>query len=213
MARRRGAANLKSMTGLYALKPWYSRRLRRVLEHLAVRRVRPTTVTFAGVGCGAAAGIVIAAVRPGIAAGLAVAVLLAARLACANLDGALARRTEQTTRRGAMANELGDRGAELLALAGCLALAPPLMVAVAALASVLPSWVSLAGVSAGAPRIQGGPVGKTERVALLVLVALTGWVVPLLLTWVGGCLLTAVLRLRAAARALDGTRPIAAGLR
>ncbi|MET0740273.1 MAG: CDP-alcohol phosphatidyltransferase family protein [Candidatus Nanopelagicales bacterium] len=194
------------MTGLYALKPWYARRLRRVLDALVARRVRPTAVTWAGVGFGATAGVAIAAGRPGVTAGLVVAGLLAARLACANLDGSLARTTGQAGPRGALANELGDRGAELVALAGCLAFAPPLLVAVAGLASVLPSWVSLAGVSAGAPRVQGGPVGKTERALLLVLVAFTGWVVPLLLAWIAGCLLTALLRLRAATRLLDAQR-------
>ena len=201
------------MNGLYALKPWYARRLRRVLDTLIARRVRPTAVTWVGVGLGALAGVVIAAGRPGVAAGLAVAALLAARLACANLDGSLARATGQVGPRGALANEVGDRGAELAALAGCLAVAPPLVVAVAALASLLPSWVSLAAASAGAPRIQGGPVGKTERALLLVLLALTGWVLPLLLVWILGCLLTAGLRLLAATRALDDVRVSAGGQR
>ena len=174
------------MTGLYALKPWYARRLRRVLDALVARRVRPTAVTWAGVGFGATAGVAIAAGRPGVTAGLVVAGLLAARLACANLDGSLARAPAEPVL-AAHSPTSSAIAVRSVALAGCLAFAPPLLVAVAGLASVLPSWVSLAGVSAGAPRVQGGPVGKTERALLLVLVAFTGWVVPLLLAWIAGC--------------------------
>ena len=67
---------------------------------------------------------------------------------------------------------------------------------VAALAASTPSWVSLAGVAAGAPRLNGGPVGKTERCAVLVAVAATGWAAPLLAVLAAGSLLTAGLRLR-----------------
>ncbi|WP_190140829.1 CDP-alcohol phosphatidyltransferase family protein, partial [Streptomyces longispororuber] len=131
---------------------------------------------------------------PAPAAALTVAMLLAARLACANLDGALARDTGRTTRRGALLNELGDRAADLAALAGFLALAPLWLVATAALAATLPSWVSLAGAAAGAPRLNGGPVGKTERCALVVVAAASGWAVPVLAVLAAGGALTAAVR-------------------
>lgn len=111
-------------------------------------------------------------------AALPVAALLAARLAFANLDGALARDTGRTTRRGAVLNELGDNAADLAVLAGFLALVPLWLVAAAALAATVPSWVSLAGAAAGAPRRNGGPVGKTERCLLVVVRAAPGWAVP-----------------------------------
>ncbi|MEH6380014.1 CDP-alcohol phosphatidyltransferase family protein, partial [Streptomyces sp. KLMMK] len=120
---------------------------------------------------------------------------LAARLAFANLDGALARDTGRTTRRGSVLNELGDRAADLLVLAGFLTLAPLWLVATAALAATLPSWVSLAGAAAGAERINGGPVGKTERCLLAVVAAATGWAVPVLAVVAAGSALTAALRL------------------
>ncbi|MGW0560794.1 hypothetical protein ACWDZ4_09165 [Streptomyces sp. NPDC003016] len=71
--------------------------------------------------------------------------LLVARLGCADLDGAPARDTGRTTRRGALLNGLGDRAAGLVAPAGSLTLAPLWLVAVAALAAALPSWVPPAG--------------------------------------------------------------------
>ncbi|MEV0094083.1 CDP-alcohol phosphatidyltransferase family protein [Streptomyces sp. NPDC050738] len=190
------------MNGLYALKPWYAARLSGIRGALARREVSPDTLTAAGVVCAAGAAASLAWLPVPYAA-LPVAVLLAARLAFANLDGALARDTGRTTRRGSVLNELGDRAADLVVIAGFLALAPLWLVAVAALAATLPSWVSLAGAAAGAPRRNGGPVGKTERCLLVVIAAATGWAVPALAVVAAGSALTAVLRLAWLWRELD----------
>ncbi|MFD5190677.1 CDP-alcohol phosphatidyltransferase family protein [Streptomyces sp. NPDC058357] len=183
------------MNGLYALKPWYADRLSGVRASLVRHEVSPDTLTAAGVVAAAGAAAALAWLPAGPAAALPVALLLAARLAFANLDGALARDTGRTTRRGAVLNELGDRVADLVVLAGFLALAPLWLVAVAGLAATLPSWVSLAGAAAGAPRRNGGPVGKTERCLLVVVAAASGWTVPVLTVIAAGSLLTAALRL------------------
>ncbi|WP_329023622.1 CDP-alcohol phosphatidyltransferase family protein [Streptomyces sp. NBC_00690] len=181
------------MNGLYSLKPWYAARLSGVRGALARRDVSPDALTAAGVvsAAGAAAAL---AWLPAPLAAVPVALLLAARLAFANLDGALARDTGRTTRRGALLNELGDRAADLVVLAGFLVLAPLWLVAITALAATLPSWVSLAGAAAGAPRRNGGPMGKTERCLLVLVAAATGWAVPVLAVIAVGSLLTAVLR-------------------
>ncbi|MFF1731035.1 CDP-alcohol phosphatidyltransferase family protein [Streptomyces sp. NPDC058247] len=181
------------MNGLYALKPWYADRLSGLRRALAARQVSPDTLTAAGVGCAAGAAAALAWLPAPLAA-LPVAVLLAARLAFANLDGALARDTGRTTRRGALLNELGDRTGDLLVIAGFLPLAPLWLVAAAAFASTLPSWISLAGAAAGAPRRNGGPVGKTERCLLAVVAAASGWAVPVLAVVAAGSAVTAVLR-------------------
>ncbi|MFF1358078.1 phosphatidate cytidylyltransferase [Streptomyces sp. NPDC058297] len=181
------------MNGLYALKPWYADRLSGLRHALAARQVSPDTLTAAGVGCAAGAAAALAWLPAPLAA-LPVAVLLAARLAFANLDGALARDTGRTTRRGALLNELGDRTADLLVIAGFLPLAPLWLVAAAAFATTLPSWVSLAGAAAGAPRRNGGPVGKTERCLLAVVAAASSWAVPALAMIAAGSAVTAVLR-------------------
>lgn len=193
--------------GLYALKPWYAGRLAGALGWLARRGTSPDAVSAAGIAAGAAAGAALAWLPgtgpgPGAFAGLVVAALLAARLACANLDGALAHATGRTTRRGAVVNEVSDRAAELAAFAGCLALADAWLVALAALAATLPSWVALAGAAAGAPRVQGGPVGKTERCLGLVVIAFTGWAGPVLALLAAGSAATAGLRLVRMWRAL-----------
>lgn len=193
-------------SGLYALKPWYARRLGGILRWSAGHGVSPDAVTAAGVGFGALAGAVLAIGPHPVLACVLVGALLAARLAAANLDGALARDTGRCTPGGAVGNELGDRAAELCVLAGCLALAPPWVVLLAMLAASAPSWVALAGAAAGGPRINGGPVGKTERCLLLtVLAALPAYAVPLLLVLAAGSVLTAGLRLRTLLRGFGTT--------
>jgi CDP-diacylglycerol--glycerol-3-phosphate 3-phosphatidyltransferase len=181
--------------GLYSFKSWYAGRLAPVRRFLVAADVPPAAITLAGVVFGAAAGGVLAGLRPGPIAGVTVAALLAARLACANLDGAVARCGGRATAFGSVLNEAGDRAAELLALAGCLAFAPAPLVLAAALAATLPSWVALAGAAAGFPRVQGGPVGKTERCLLLALLAAFGLPVVFLSVLAAGSALTAAVRL------------------
>ena len=181
--------------GLYSFKSWYAGRLAPVRRFLVAAEVPPGAITAAGVLSGGGAGATLALLRPGLPAGAVVAALLAARLACANLDGGVARDGGRVTRFGSVLNEAGDRAAELAALAGCLALAPTALVLAAALAATLPSWVALAGAAAGVGRVQGGPVGKTERCLLLAVVGFVGLPVVFLSVLAAGSLLTAAIRL------------------
>ena len=181
--------------GLYRLKYWYADRLAPVRRAMVAANVPPSAITMAGIFFGAGAGVALALLRPGVVAGLMVAALLAARLACANLDGGVARDQDRATPFGSVLNELGDRAAELAALAGCLAFAPAALVLATALAATLPSWVALAGAAAGLGRLQGGPVGKTERCLLLAVMAFLGFPVVLLSVLAVGSALTAAIRL------------------
>ena len=73
----------------------------------------------------------------------------------------------------------------------------------AALAATLPTFASLAAAGAGAPRRNGGPLGKTERCLFVVLAAAFPIVMPFLaVSLVIGSLITAALRLRTAHREL-----------
>src|SRR5262249_6530882 len=92
----REAEGMRS-AGLYTLKPWYAGRLAPVRGRLVAAHVPPDVITGAGIIFGGGAGAAIALLRPGPVAGLAVAALLAARLACANLDGGVARESGRTT--------------------------------------------------------------------------------------------------------------------
>ena len=193
-----------AMPSLYALKPWFTRRLRLVVDRAVARGTTPDVFTAVGVAGAALAGVALA-----LGWWLPALVLLAVRLAGANLDGAVARARGVSRPWGFVLNELGDRASDLLMLAGLAVLAartggdpvagltPLDWVLVATVAATLPTFVSLAGAGAGAPRLNGGPLGKTERCALAVL----GAAVPALLTPVAvvvvvGSVLTAVVRAR-----------------
>lgn len=186
--------------GLYALKPWYARRLEPVVAGLERHGATPDQVSVAGVFFAAAAGAVVGLVPPGPMTALLVAGLLAARLGCANMDGTLARRRLPDPA-GGVSNELGDRAADLLTLAG---FAPHLGWSAGALllAATLPSWTALAVAAQGAPRLNTGPVGKTERCVLVVLAAGAGWFAGAGIAIAIGSVVTVAVRLRAGRRLL-----------
>lgn len=205
------------MRGLYALKPWYTRRLT-VITRAAVRRdLSPDLFTAAGMLAAAVASLAIWLGWWPLAL-----VALAGRLAGANLDGAVARARGVSRPWGFVLNELGDRSSDLLMFAGLAALAARIAapdsrgwlvagVLGAALAATLPTFASLSAAAAGATRHNGGPLGKTERCALAVLAT----AVPSLLTGVcgliaAGSVLTAALRLRQAAHIVAAGEAIAA---
>lgn len=206
------------MTGLYALKPWFTGRLAPIIDTAVARRVSPDVFTAVGVAAAGAAGTAIAFGWWPLAA-----VFMVLRLAGANLDGAVARARGVSRPWGFVVNELGDRTADLLGFAGLAVWAarqhgpglnwlswPVLQVLLAALAATLPTFASLTAAAAGLTRRNGGPLGKTERCLFLVLATASPVIMPILLTQlVNGSLLTTVLRLRAAHRELKARREAA----
>ncbi|WP_231994141.1 CDP-alcohol phosphatidyltransferase family protein [Mycobacterium sp. 852002-50816_SCH5313054-b] len=201
--------------GLYALKPWYTRRLTPIVNVAVARRISPDVFTAAGVVAAGAAGVTVALGWWPLAA-----LFLALRLAGANLDGAVARARGVSRPWGFVLNEIGDRASDLLTFAGLAVWAarqrgpglhflswPVLMVLVAALAATLPTFASLAAAAAGAQRRNGGPLGKTERCLFVLLATALPVILPVVCTQlVNGSLITAALRLRAARRELAAKR-------
>ena len=199
------------MIGLYALKPWYTKRLTPILNTAVAHNVSPDVFTAAGVVAAGAAGVTIALGWWPLAA-----LFLALRLAGANLDGAVARARGVSRPWGFVLNEIGDRASDLLTFAGLAVFAARLhgpgfqwlswsviQVLAAALAATLPTFASLAAAAAGATRRNGGPLGKTERCLFIVLATAIPFIMPvLLMQMVNGSILTTVLRLRAARREL-----------
>ena len=201
--------------GLYALKPWYTRRLTPIVNIAVARRISPDVFTVAGV---VAAGLAGTAVALGWwpLAGL----FLALRLAGANLDGAVARARGISRPWGFVVNEVGDRASDLVTFAGLAVWAarqhgpglhwlswPVIMVLLAALAATLPTFASLAAAGAGASRRNGGPLGKTERCLFVLLATAFPIILPVVSTQlINGSLITTVLRLRAAHRELAAKR-------
>lgn len=203
-----GTPEVGVVNGLYAFKPWYARRLRSIVDIAAARDISPDLFSLVGV-----LGAAVAAV--GIARGwwLVAAVALAVRLAGANLDGAVARASGRSRPWGFVVNELGDRASDLLMFVGLAGLAARdgwtspdvLLVCAAALAATLPTFVSLATAAAtdDVVRLNGGPLGKTERCALAVLAAaIPGWLPVIAVVIVAGSLVTAAARLTVAYREL-----------
>lgn len=201
--------------GLYALKPWYTRRLTPIVKIAAARRISPDLFTAAGVLAAGAAGAAVALGWWPLAA-----LFLALRLAGANLDGAVARARGVSRPWGFVVNEIGDRASDLLTFAGLAVWAarqrgpglhwlswPVLMVLVATLAATLPTFASLAAAAAGAPRRNGGPLGKTERCLFVLLATAFPVILPVVSTQlVNGSLITTALRLRSAHRELEAKR-------
>jgi len=199
--------------GLYALKPWYTRRLGSALRAAVRRGTSPDIFTALGVLSAAGAAVAIALGWWPLAL-----VLLAGRLAGANLDGAVARARGVSRPWGFVLNEIGDRGSDLLMFAGLavLAVREPadtlvtgslsslVWVLIAGTAATLPTFASLAGTAAGTsaatpgrtvPRLNGGPFGKTERCAVVVVAtAFPGWIPAIAALVIAGSLLTAAVR-------------------
>ena len=182
------------LAGLYALKPWYARRLRGLTDRVDALGMTPNELSFYGVVFGGAAGVCVAVLPFGVVTGLVLVVLLAARLACANMDGSIARRHAPTAF-GGVVNELGDRGADLAMLAGLAAHLGWSATGAVMFAATLPSWVSLVLAANGGRRLNIGPIGKTERCALVVVAATTGWFGAVAVVLVAGGIATAVARL------------------
>jgi CDP-diacylglycerol--glycerol-3-phosphate 3-phosphatidyltransferase len=199
-------------SGLYALKPWYSARLAVVTRWAVTHRISPDWFTGAGIGAGAGGGLSVA-----LGCWPAAALLLAARLAGANLDGAVARARGVSRPWGFVLNEVGDRLSDLLVCAGLAVLAlrtdgagTACLVLVAAVAASLPTFAALAAAGAGASRSNGGPFGKTERcLAAVVAAAAPGLLGGIAGAVIAGSLLTAGLRLRAAHRELTSSGGVA----
>jgi CDP-diacylglycerol---glycerol-3-phosphate 3-phosphatidyltransferase len=199
------------MNGLYALKPWYTRRLMPMVNVAVAHQVSPDVFTAAGVVAAGAAGVAVA-----LGWWPLVALFLALRLAGANLDGAVARARGVSRPWGFVVNEIGDRASDLLTFAGLAVWAarqrgpglhflswPVIMVMAAALAATLPTFASLAAAGAGAERRNGGPLGKTERCLFVLLATTFPVILPVVCTQLmNGSLITTVLRLRAAHREL-----------
>lgn len=197
------------MKSLYALKYWYTRRLGFVVSASVRRGISPDFWTAVGV---AAAALGAWAIVEGW--WLAAFVFLAARLGGANLDGAVARARGVSRPFGFVLNEIGDRFSDFLIMAGLVGLSvrtdsptsTTALLLAATAAATLPTFVSLCAAGAGAPRLNGGPFGKTERCLTAVLaaafpqhLAVFGWIV------VAGSLATAAVRLAKTHRALRGT--------
>ncbi|MCA1674023.1 MAG: phosphatidate cytidylyltransferase [Actinomycetota bacterium] len=191
-------------SGIYAVKPWFVRRLARVEDALVARKVDADRVTLWSVAVSAGAGGALAAggALDEPLLWLAVPPLVVARLALNALDGSLARRTGMARPFGTVVNEVCDRASDVCVLAALAWVVTPAL-ALAALAGAL--FTSLTGVLSLAltgRRATGGPMGKADRALVLAaaaaIAAVTGGssaFTVALWTILAGCAVTSWLRI------------------
>ncbi len=161
----------KHYGGIYAIKPWWQRRLHGLEDWLVRRRVHPNLITLGGMICAALLGLVLYLTAWWPALALAVAPLAIGRLAANALDGTVARRTGLASQVGEVFNEVGDRLSDSLVCIG-LALNSHVLAPLAWLALVLillTSYVGIAAKAAGGQRLFGGLMAKADRMITLAL--------------------------------------------
>ena len=164
------------MSGLYSIKPWFVRRLRPREDALVERGTSPDSLTIAAVVVSATAGAAIAAgaiaSRPVL--WLLVPPLGLVRLALNALDGAVARRSGSVRPFGEVMNEIGDRLSDVALVAPLSFVTGPAPAFGALTCALLASAAGSAGRSVAGERAQGGPMGKADRVAVVVVAAAAG---------------------------------------
>jgi phosphatidylglycerophosphate synthase len=165
--------------GLYAIKPWFVRRLRVVEDALVRRRVSPDAISIAAVGVSLAAGCAVALGgwldAPSI--WLAVPPLVLVRLALNALDGSIARRTRRARPAGAALNEIGDRISDAAMIGAAGFVARPELAAGAVASSFFASFTGVLALALTGRRDTTGPVGKADRAAIFAAGAASGAIV------------------------------------
>jgi phosphatidylglycerophosphate synthase len=145
---------------------------------MAHQGVSPNAISLAGMGCGMAAGLALAAT--GSAGGaerfawLAGAALIQLRLLANLLDGMVAIESGRASAVGELYNEVPDRVSDTAVLVGAgYAVGGDIVLGyLAACAALFTAYVRTMGKAAGAPQEYCGPMAKQQRMALLTVVAL-----------------------------------------
>ncbi len=155
----------KSYRGIYAIKPWWQRRLTTLENWLVERRVHPDIITFSGVVCAGLMGVSLALSARWPLLLLTVAPFAIGRLAANALDGLVARRTDMARPLGEVFNECCDRLADTLVFVG-LALNSGVFAPLAwgtLVLVLLNSYLGIVAKAAGGKRQFGGLLAKADR--------------------------------------------------
>jgi CDP-diacylglycerol---glycerol-3-phosphate 3-phosphatidyltransferase len=205
--------------GLYRVKPTAQRMLLPLVGALVARGVSADVLTLAAVPTAALGGLCLALSDEWSGLLLLVPLLVGLRLVLNLLDGQVARRTATTHPMGELANELGDRVADVLFIGGLafVAAVGPLLALAGAIAAILASYVGITARAIGVPRQYGGLMSKPGRMIALAIGAPLAFALsaswPLLLAaWLilGGSLVTMAQRIgatRSAVRAQPRGEP------
>ena len=162
------------MASIYDLKPGFQARLRPLVNSLAAAGVTANQVTVGATLLSILTGAMVYLRPYAPRVLLLVPLVLFLRMALNAIDGMLAREHGQTSRLGAVLNELGDVVSDA-ALYLPLALVPGLDLRLVVLGVVLAIIGEMTGVVAiqiGAARRYDGPMGKSDRAFWYGLLAL-----------------------------------------
>lgn len=202
------------MATLYDFKPRFQEFLRPYADQLAAIGVTANQVTLAGIGLSGVVGGLLFLFPWSIFPLLLVPLGLLARMAFNAIDGMLAREHGQTSKLGALLNEVGDLvsdAAIYLPLAAVPGINAPACIAAAVL-GLISEGAGLAAMLVGAPRRHDGPMGKSDRAAAFAIVALlaaTGlhesWLLHLVLLAIAAAALWTIFNRMRMAMAVKGS--------
>src|SRR6478735_7406182 len=159
---------------LYALKPRFQNLLRPLTRWLARHGVTANQVTLGAATGSIAAGALAGLAYPRHAMFLLIPAWLFLRMALNAIDGMLAREHGQKSRLGGYLNELCDVVSDAVLLLPFAFIAPFSQAAVFAVIglAVLAEYAGVMGPLVGASRRYDGPLGKSDRAALVGALAL-----------------------------------------
>lgn len=153
------------MASIYQLKPRFQALLRPMVESLAAAGVSANQVTVGATLLSLITGVAVYYRPYARSVLLLVPLVLFLRMALNAIDGMLAREHGQTSRPGAVLNELGDVLSDA-ALYLPLALVPGVdgrLVVVAVVLAVIVEMTGVIALQVGSSRRYDGPMGKSDR--------------------------------------------------
>lgn len=158
-------ASARALKTLYDIKPAFVRLLDPLVGVFARRGVTPNQLTAAALALSFAGGSALWVAPERRAVWIAVAFALLVRMGLNAVDGALARRTDQSSRAGEIFNEVSDVVADACLYVPLIRItAVPDRIVFAFV--LLAGWTELCGLAAkaaGGTRRYDGPLGKSDR--------------------------------------------------
>jgi phosphatidylglycerophosphate synthase len=163
---------------LYQLKPAFQAFLKPVMIRLHNRRVTPNHITLTAMVLSFITGVALI-IFPQPEHFILLPVALLARMALNALDGMLAREYNQTSRSGAMLNEIGDVLSDIALYLPFIFLPPSnaLLVLIMLFCSVMTEFCGVLAQTLNGTRSHAGPLGKSDRALAFGAwgVVLSGW--------------------------------------
>ncbi|WP_115018437.1 CDP-alcohol phosphatidyltransferase family protein [Synechococcus sp. UW140] len=162
------------MATIYQLKPRFQALLRPLSSRLVRSGVTANGITIAAIALSLISGAVVIAASDHPALLLVIPPTLLLRMALNALDGMIAREFKQSSRSGALMNELGDviSDTAMYLPFGLLPGVQPLLLALTVLLGVISEMAGVVAVQIGADRRYDGPLGKSDRAFAFGLLAL-----------------------------------------